>query len=119
MTLAASVRSHIEPIGSKLARLQCDFLQRLDNDVAKLERLANTLRSGKARKASLKQIGEIAHGLAGASGVFGFPQLGDLAAELEQAISDGGVDSVDIANVRRSLALLLAGIKARDARANS
>ncbi|WP_322516097.1 response regulator [Rhodopseudomonas palustris] len=118
MTLAASVRSHIEPVDGKLARLQSDFLHRLDNDVARLKKLARDLKTGTARKASLKQIGEIAHGLAGACGVFGFPHLGDLAAELEQTVYDGGVGADHFGNVHRSLDLLLAGVTARDALEN-
>ncbi|MGP9810387.1 response regulator [Rhodopseudomonas sp. NSM] len=115
MTLAASVRSLIEPVDSKLARLQSDFLHRLDNDVARLKQLAGTLGKATPTKAGLKEIGEIAHGLAGASGVFGFPQLGDLAADLEHAIADEVIGSADLGTVNRSLDLLLAGISARDA----
>jgi HPt (histidine-containing phosphotransfer) domain-containing protein len=61
--------------------------------------------------ALLSRIKHIAHGLAGAGGIFGFPQISSAAAKLEEAIIihlDGGGT---LGQVERALERLLTGIE--------
>lgn len=63
------------------------FRQRAARDRARLSRLAERVRHQGARPRmakSLAEIEELAHGLAGAGGVFGYPSLSAAAARLER-----------------------------------
>jgi CheY-like chemotaxis protein len=110
LTLAASVRAYIKPMESQLARLREDFLHRLDNDLGRLKQLRDA--GGLPSKARLRKIREIAHGLAGASGVFGLPEIGDRAADLEEAVILAVPTSAGIGSVTSALDLLLAAAAA-------
>jgi HPt (histidine-containing phosphotransfer) domain-containing protein len=66
---------------------QAAFRVRAVADRGELLKLTQTIRAGipPARtKHCLAAIEDIAHGLAGASGVFGFPDMGTVAARLER-----------------------------------
>jgi len=83
MTLAFEVRSHLHTI--RLAALRKGFLRRAKNDAAQLAACRSAL--GKdASAATVGRIREIAHGLAGAAGVFGFDQISNEASALEDAV---------------------------------
>jgi CheY-like chemotaxis protein len=92
MTLAASVRSYIEPPEARLGSMQNEFLLRVDRDLVTLAGHWSRLESKIDVPASLAGIRQIAHGLAGAGGIFGFDEISDAAASLEEAVileSDG------------------------------
>jgi CheY-like chemotaxis protein len=92
MTLAASVRGYIEPLRDRLGAMQSEFLLRVDRDLVTLAGYWFTLEKGTSVSASLAGIRQIAHGLAGAGGIFGFDKISDAAATLEEAVileSDG------------------------------
>jgi CheY-like chemotaxis protein len=76
MTLAFSVRSHLQAI--RLDSLKTVFVRRAKSDAAALAACRSS-RGGDAR------IREIAHGLAGRAGLFGFDQISSDAAALEEA----------------------------------
>ncbi len=82
MQLAASVRAHIAPLDG----LRAKFLVRAEGDLVALARHWSALKNGVSVSASLTTIRSLAHGLAGASGIFGFNEMGDAAASLEEAI---------------------------------
>lgn len=86
MTLAASVRAHIEPPDSRLGAMRHEFLQRVDGDLVALAGHWSALEDGTAVDASLAGIRSIAHELAGAGGIFGFDEISDAAATLEGAV---------------------------------
>jgi CheY-like chemotaxis protein len=86
MTLAATVRAHVEPPDSRLGAMRHEFLQRVDGDLVKLAGHWSALEHGTAIPASLAGIRSIAHGLAGAGGIFGFDDISDAAATLEEAV---------------------------------
>jgi len=86
MTLAASVRAHIEPPDTRLVAMRQEFLQRVDGDLVALAGHWSALDDGTAVPSSLAGIRSIAHGLAGAGGVFGFGEISDAAATLEEAV---------------------------------
>jgi CheY-like chemotaxis protein len=85
MTLAASVRSYVRPADGWLNSMRNVFLKRLAGDAAILMKQPPALFDETTLSAALAVIRTIAHGLAGAGGIFGFPAIGDAAAELEEA----------------------------------
>jgi CheY-like chemotaxis protein len=100
MTLAASVRSYVERADGRLAALQKSFRRRLNEDTAKLAEHRSALNNAATAQATLAGIRDIAHDLAGASGIFGFGEISDAAAGLEAAIIlelDGSGSIQDIA----------------------
>ena len=58
---------------------------RVAGDPSALARHWDARKEGTSLPASLTAIGGIAHGLAGAGGIFGFDEIGDAAAALEDA----------------------------------
>jgi CheY-like chemotaxis protein len=84
MTLAASVRSHVRPAKDMLAASRAGFLKRASGDADALV-LCWLALAQEALPSVLVRIRDVAHGLAGAGGIFGFPQISDAAASLEAA----------------------------------
>jgi CheY-like chemotaxis protein/HPt (histidine-containing phosphotransfer) domain-containing protein len=86
MTLAASVHSYVSPPDDPLDELRVAFRQRARKDVAVLAGLRIALHGSANAPATLSGIKHIAHGLAGAGGIFGFVEISDTAAALEEEI---------------------------------
>jgi CheY-like chemotaxis protein len=86
MTLAASVRSYVRPAHDPLQDLRDGFLQRVSKDVASLSQQRLVLKDGNRPTDVLDRIKRIAHGLSGAGGIYGFAEISDAAAALEDAI---------------------------------
>jgi HPt (histidine-containing phosphotransfer) domain-containing protein len=86
MTLAASLRTYIEPPDVRFDAMRHKFLQRVDGDLLALSRHWSALENGADAPSSLAGIRSIAHGLAGAGGIFGFDEISNAAAALEEAI---------------------------------
>jgi CheY-like chemotaxis protein len=86
MTLAASVRSYLQPAHDPLDDLRAGFLQRVRKDATTLceDRLA--LKDGNRPRGTLDRIKHIAHGLSGAGGIYGFAEISDAGAALEDAV---------------------------------
>jgi CheY-like chemotaxis protein len=116
MTLAASVRAHIEPPRDRLGVMQNEFLQRVDRDLAALAAHWFALENGTAVPASLAGIRQIAHGLAGAGGIFGFDEISDTAATLEEAVILEGDGSGSVAEIGSALDRVLACVETRGIR---
>jgi two-component system OmpR family response regulator len=94
MTLAASVRSYVQPAHDPMDDLRAGFLVRVKKDAAALSRDRLVLRDGDRLPGTLDRIKRIAHGLSGAGGIYGFAEISDAAAALEDAaiaeLADGG-----------------------------
>jgi CheY-like chemotaxis protein/HPt (histidine-containing phosphotransfer) domain-containing protein len=86
MTLAASVRSYLRPANNPLDELKAGFLRRVERDVAELSADRLALTSGHRVPNTLDRIKRIAHGLSGAGGIYGFAEISDAAATLEDAV---------------------------------
>jgi two-component system OmpR family response regulator len=86
MTLAAAVRCYVQPVRNAIDDLRAGFLQRVTRDAAALSEDRDGLRDGSRLPSTLNRIKHIAHGLAGAGGIYGFAQLSDAAAALEDAV---------------------------------
>lgn len=110
VTFAASVRSYlprdtsIETLRKAFVRreLQNAFVRRAKMDAAILIPYSSALDDRLASRVVLQRVKDIAHGLAGSGGVFGFDLLSDKAAKLEDAaaaclMEGGGVDAVKLA----------------------
>jgi CheY-like chemotaxis protein len=89
MTLAASVHSYVPPI-DPMVELRVAFLQRARKDATALAGLRTALQGSTDAPATLSGIKQIAHGLSGAGGIFGFAEISDSAAALEAEIIDAG-----------------------------
>ncbi|MDF3809439.1 MULTISPECIES: response regulator [Rhodopseudomonas] len=88
MTLAASVHNYVQAV-DPLQRARAAFVLRAQKETSALRRLRQDLIDGGDRGATLAAIRQIAHGLAGAGGIFGFAEISGAGAALEDAISAG------------------------------
>jgi two-component system OmpR family response regulator len=86
MTLAASVRSYMQPAHDPMHKLRAGFLQRVKKDAAALSEDRLMLKAGCRLPNTLDRIKRIAHGLSGAGGIYGFAEISAAAADLEDAI---------------------------------
>lgn len=66
------------------------FLERCRSDLHRLEELKS---AGTDNPDALSTLTRIAHSLAGAGGIFGFPEISNKAFELESLLMEGGGDS--------------------------
>ena len=102
MTLAASVRSYLQPAHDPMDDLRAGFLLRVEKDAAALSQDRLALKDGIRLPCTLDRIKRIAHGLSGAGGIYGFAEISDAAATLEDAaiaeLADSGPgDETDVA----------------------
>jgi CheY-like chemotaxis protein len=86
MTLAASVHSYVPLPDDPLDELRAAFLQRVKRDVTVLASFRLALQESSNTPATLSGIKHTAHGLAGAGGIFGFVEISDAAATLEEEV---------------------------------
>jgi len=102
MTLAASVSSYLQPAHDPMGDLRAGFLLRVEKDAAALSQDRIALKDGNRLPGTLDRIKRIAHGLSGAGGIYGFAEISDAAATLEDAaiaeLADSGAgDDTDVA----------------------
>jgi CheY-like chemotaxis protein len=96
MTLAFLVRSHLNAI--RLETMRSVFVLRAKSDAEVLASCRLTLAKD-AGSATMERVRTIAHGIAGAAGLYGFNRIGDDAAALEDAVVaklDGGGTASDV-----------------------
>jgi len=86
MTLASSVRSYL-PQSDPFVELRNSFMLRLKKDIATLVSLSPAVRNKTNGAKALSEIKHVAHGLAGAGGIFGFADISKAAAALENTIT--------------------------------
>jgi signal transduction histidine kinase len=86
MTLAALVRTYLPQPGIDLKSLRDNFRKRVKLEAIVLNKYRSSIRDGAASTASLSGIRIIAHGLAGAGGIFGFDRISEAASSLETAV---------------------------------
>jgi CheY-like chemotaxis protein len=118
MTLAASVRAHIQPL-DRLDAMQSEFLLRVDRDLAALAGHWSALENGTSVATSLAEIKRIAHGLAGGAGIFGFGELSDAAASLEEAVILKDDASGTVIEIGSALDRVAASVKTKGKRQKS
>jgi two-component system OmpR family response regulator len=111
MTLASVLRTHIKPEEDQLGGLRSVFLQRVSDDARALAKLGGAFKSNAISPLALTGIRQLAHGLSGASGIFGFPDISDAAAALEEAVIEHEDGSGSVQAIARALDQLLASIE--------
>jgi HPt (histidine-containing phosphotransfer) domain-containing protein len=79
------VRSYVQPPRNPLDDLRAGFLLRVKKDAAALSQDRLMLKGGIRLPETLDRIKRVAHGLSGAGGIFGFAEISDAAAALEDA----------------------------------
>jgi CheY-like chemotaxis protein len=84
MALAAEVRRYI-PCENKLAPARDGFFRRVDADAVALADCRSNLAQEHHAPATVVRIKDIAHALAGASGIYGFAGISSESAALEEA----------------------------------
>jgi two-component system OmpR family response regulator len=102
MSLGASVRSYVQPVQDPLHDLRAQFLQRVKKDAAVFSEHRLALKAGNRLPDTLGRIKRMAHGLSGAGGIYGFAEISDAAAALEDAViaelaDTGAGDQTDLA----------------------
>jgi CheY-like chemotaxis protein len=107
MTLVALVRSLVYPVVDSLAESRTLFLARINKNADALFRCRSALSNEVFPLSVLAQIRDVAHGLAGAAGVFGFARIGDAAADLDEVTTAELGGGNDRKSVARSLDRLL------------
>jgi CheY-like chemotaxis protein len=85
-TLAASLRNFVPRSDDPFDELRGAFLQRVKRDADALTSLRFALDNSNIATDALSGIKHIAHGLAGAGGIFGFAEISDTAAALEDEV---------------------------------
>jgi CheY-like chemotaxis protein len=86
MTLAASVRSYVEPVPDSIDDLRAGFLKRVKKDAGLLSEDRIALKAGNRLPGTLDRIKRTAHGLSGAGGIYGYAEISEAAADLEDAV---------------------------------
>jgi HPt (histidine-containing phosphotransfer) domain-containing protein len=119
MTLAASVRAHVGPPKDRLDVLRNEFLLRVERDLTTLAGHWFALENGTSVPESLAAMERIAHGLAGGGGVFGFDEISDAAASLEEAVLLKGDGSGTVAEIGSALDRVLACVPTKGSRRES
>jgi CheY-like chemotaxis protein len=110
MTLAKSVKAFVRPSKST-TELRGNFLKRARRDAAALDPYHAALTKDARSAPALEQVKCIAHGLAGAGGVFGFPAISDLSAHLARSADAMLKGTGSASDVERALDTLLAEIE--------
>jgi CheY-like chemotaxis protein len=116
MMLAASVRAQVEPLDARLGAMRLEFLERVDGDLVALAGHWSALENGFAVLSSLAKIRSIAHGLAGSGGLFGFDEISDAAATLEEAVILESGGSGTMSEIGYALERVLACVETRGGR---
>jgi CheY-like chemotaxis protein len=106
MTLAAVVRTYLPKPGINLNSLRNNFRKRIKLEATVLNKYRLSIQDGAASAASLAGIKTIAHGLAGAGGVFGFDRISEAASSLETAVITE-LDGSDVGGIVPALEVLL------------
>jgi CheY-like chemotaxis protein len=86
VTLATEVRHYVRPADDWLEPMRKGFLRRAWDDADVLASQRSALEQEVVPPALLKGIRDLAHALAGAGSIFGFPDIGGAAADLEQSV---------------------------------
>ena len=111
MTLAAAVRAFVPATANKLDALRNAFIQRMNDNAAVLAKHRSALMCRGDQTTVLTAMNDVAHSLAGAAGIFGYAQVSDFAAKLEESTANRLNDQASVEFVVSSIDTLLQGIE--------
>jgi HPt (histidine-containing phosphotransfer) domain-containing protein len=92
---------------AKLAAAGCGFAERMREDAAALALLGEKLQAQADASDVLEPLQKCAHKLAGAAGVFDFPEVSEAAAMLEDAVIERRSGKRNPGRVESSIGALL------------
>jgi CheY-like chemotaxis protein len=107
LTLAASVRSHMQALEDHLAGPRMRFLKRARGDAIALTQDRQVITNEANAAAALERIKTVAHRLAGGGGTVGYSEISTKAFALEQAAIDMLNGAATIIDVKRALDALV------------
>jgi len=110
ITLAPEVRRYVRPADDWLEPIRKGFLRRARDDAAMLASQRSALEEEMVPPALLTGIRDLAHALAGAGEIFGFPEIGGAAAALEESVIELK-NSGSVAAIAHALDRLLAYVE--------
>lgn len=114
VALAATLRAHIAPPPvTRLGEMRQEFLQRVDDDLIAMARHWSAMGDRTDVSSSLVGIRSIAHKLAGAGGIFGFDEISEAAATLEEAVIHGCDGSGSVSEIGAALDRVMACAEAK------
>ena len=93
-TLVSALRGFLRPEPTRLDVLQTEFLARARNDARELAGCKAALAADRDAAGQRARVVEIAHGLAGAGGIFGYRIISKDAAALEELLITDATASV-------------------------
>ena len=96
----------VDAFQAKLAKLRAGFIERLITDAAEFEMLAGRLLGPDADEEDRQSVKRMAHRLAGASGTFGFQDLSQPAAAVED-LAGSGCTNAELGRRSQELAQLI------------
>jgi CheY-like chemotaxis protein len=108
MTLAASVVAHLDSPQSRLDAMRREFRLRVERDLVRLADLWSALDDSPVAAKTICGIRNVAHGLAGAGGIFGFKDISNAAAQLEESAILDCNGSINFNEARSALDHLMA-----------
>jgi CheY-like chemotaxis protein len=103
--LAAAIR-HFARVEGSLSQLRQDFIRRLETDACALSACRTSL-SERHAEPTVRRVNQIAHALAGASGIYGFAGITCESAALAAAAEQNLAGSAKRSDVERALDRLL------------
>jgi CheY-like chemotaxis protein len=113
MTLSALVRRYAPAAETRVGALRKSFLMKAREDAKVLAGLREMAEDDLTAARARLQIEEIAHGLAEAAGIYGFPHLSTDATALQDAAADAGSTA---ATMRRAIDEFVTGVEAEGLR---
>ena len=96
----------VDSFRAKLEKLRAGFIERLAADAAEFEALAERLCGPEADEYDRESVKRMAHRLAGASGTFGFQDLSQPAAAVED-LASSDCDNAELGRCTHALARLI------------
>jgi chemotaxis protein histidine kinase CheA len=111
MTLAHTARTYVTPVGAGIASLRGNFMRRARHDGSTLAPLRAALLPDSYSNPAIEQIRSIAHSLAGAGGIFGYPSISTGADRLARTADAALQGSAAPRDIMRALDDLLRQIE--------
>lgn len=107
---AAKLDQLPEAARDRIAQLRQLFIERSKGNLTEIRQLLDRRQIPDERDDADSQLAKLAHSLVGASGIFGFPHLGESAFRLETALRDPGCGDAERETLIADLVGLLEGL---------
>ncbi|MDR9484897.1 MULTISPECIES: Hpt domain-containing protein [Sediminimonas] len=78
-----------------LAPVRARFIEAIEGHILSFEALRREARNGHSSKESLKEIGQLAHKIAGIAGSVGYEEIGEAASTVERRVLECEASALD------------------------